>query len=58
MGPLSLVLERSLQRDPLYPILTKSHLEGVDRRHAAVMSTVEECIKRKGYSTVIINSLE
>lgn len=55
-GPLSKVLDKSLKRDPVYPILTKNHLEAMDRRHTIIVKAVELCIKKHGRDTVIVSS--
>ena len=52
---LSGVLDDSLRRDPLYPILTAQHLEAIDRRYAIIMGTVEQCIARHGRETVLVD---
>lgn len=52
---LSGALDDSLRRDPLYPILTAQHLEAIDRRHAIIMRTIEQCISRHGKETVLVD---
>lgn len=55
-GPLSLILERSLKRDPLYPILTQDNLVAIDRRHRLTIDHVMKCIAQYGNSTVIVDT--
>jgi len=51
---LSRRLDELLQNDPIYPILTRPHLESIDRRHRTLIDVVNECIKQLGASSVII----
>lgn len=53
-GPLSQLLERSMLRDPLQPILTVQHLQAMDRRHSIIMETIESCITRYSRDVVIV----
>ncbi len=55
-GPLSEVLDRSLRRDPVYPILTQEHLTAIDRRLSIVIHTVHQCIQSLSRDTVIVSS--
>ena len=60
-GPdkLSVLLEESLQVDPVSPILTSGHLQALDRRLVQVLKTVARCIIDKGLSvnTVIYEDI-
>lgn len=44
--PLSQLMQQSMAADALFPILTDSHLQAVDRRVGIVLRTVYECIMR------------
>ena len=55
-GTLSQILDRSLRRDPLYPILSADHLAAIDRRLVTVMSAVRQCIDSQGNNTVVVDS--
>ena len=52
--PLSQLLDSSLKRDPLYPILTTANLNAVDRRHSILIKEVEECIKSRGREKALV----
>ena len=42
----SKLLDESLKLDPLYPILTRGHLDAVDRRLLTIFSEVNTCIDK------------
>ncbi|CAI9722455.1 Hypothetical predicted protein [Octopus vulgaris] len=44
--PLSQMMQQSLASDSLFPILTKTHLNALDRRVAIILRTVYECVIR------------
>ncbi len=48
------MLDESLKRDPLYPILTASHLKAIDRRHGIVLDTIAACIADHSMATVVV----
>lgn len=54
---LSHRLDDLLKRDPIYPILTRPHLDSIDRRHHTLIEVVNECIKQLGASSVIIDEV-
>lgn len=45
-----------MKRDPLSPILTRPHLEAIDRRLHIIMATIEDCMTRQGKDTVLVDS--
>ena len=53
---LSELLDRSMRRDPLWPILTPAHLKAIDRRLAIVINAVVKCIEQHGRDTVIVDN--
>lgn len=53
---LSEVLEESLRRDPLTPILTRQHLDAIDRRLQLIVTAIEQCIARHGKNVVLVDS--
>ncbi|KAK0049111.1 extracellular serine/threonine protein kinase FAM20C [Biomphalaria pfeifferi] len=59
IGPdsLSHVLRKSLEADPLSPILWEPHLDSVDRRVGQILKVISECINKKGkpWQEVIID---
>ncbi|KAI8797324.1 extracellular serine/threonine protein kinase FAM20C, partial [Biomphalaria glabrata] len=59
IGPdsLSHVLRKSLEADPLSPILWEPHLDSVDRRVGQILKVISECITKKGkpWQEVIID---
>ncbi|MCJ8738439.1 hypothetical protein PDJAM_G00035910 [Pangasius djambal] len=50
---LSFLMEESLQRDSLSPILIQPHLEAMDRRLRLVLQVLADCIEKEGYSSVV-----
>ena len=57
LGPerLSELLDESLRSDPVYPVLTRGHLNAVDRRVIHILRTIARCVERSNtYSNVII----
>ncbi|KAK3559010.1 hypothetical protein QTP86_000018 [Hemibagrus guttatus] len=50
---LSFLMEESLQRDSLAPILIQPHLEAMDRRLRLVLQVLADCIEKEGYSSVV-----
>ena len=54
--PLSHVLNESMRRDPLYPILTQPHLNAIDRRLSIIMAAIEKCITWQSVNTVVVDS--
>lgn len=53
---LSELLDRSMRRDPLWPILTPAHLKAIDRRLATIINAVQKCIEQHGRDTVIVDN--
>lgn len=53
---LSEILEASLQRDPLAPILTRPHLEAIDRRLDKTMATIKQCVVQHSQDVVVVDS--
>lgn len=51
----SKMLDESMKSDPLYPILTKDHLESVDRRLEIVLEQVANCVKEYTVEHVIVD---
>ncbi|XP_065646644.1 glycosaminoglycan xylosylkinase isoform X2 [Hydra vulgaris] len=51
---LSVLLDKRLSIDPIYPILTSDHLLALDRRLLLVQDAVEKCFKEKKKENVII----
>uniref|UniRef100_A0AAR2KT29 FAM20 C-terminal domain-containing protein n=1 Tax=Pygocentrus nattereri TaxID=42514 RepID=A0AAR2KT29_PYGNA len=54
---LSALMEESLQRDSLAPILIHPHLEAMDRRLRLVLQVLADCIEKEGYSSVVEDDL-
>lgn len=50
---LSALMEESLQRDSLAPILIQPHLEAMDRRLRLMLQVLGDCIEKEGYSSVV-----
>lgn len=47
-GTLSEILEQLTKSDQLYPILSKEHLNGINRRLMIIYSAVEMCMEKYG----------
>jgi hypothetical protein len=45
-----------MERDPLYPILTRQHLDAIDRRLKLVVATIKKCMEHHGRETVLVDS--
>ncbi|XP_061455668.1 extracellular serine/threonine protein kinase FAM20C [Rhineura floridana] len=52
---LSHLMEESLLKDKIAPILYKLHLEAMDRRLRIVLGAISDCIEKDGYSNVVEN---
>ncbi|XP_025112699.1 glycosaminoglycan xylosylkinase-like [Pomacea canaliculata] len=52
---LSSVLREVLRSDPIYPVLTDSHFEALDRRVATVLQEIETCISTNGLNSIILD---
>ncbi|KAI4890454.1 hypothetical protein NFI96_025580 [Prochilodus magdalenae] len=55
---LSSLMEESLLRDRLAPILIKPHLQALDRRLRLALNVLAECIEKEGYSAVVEDDLD
>ncbi|XP_060757718.1 extracellular serine/threonine protein kinase FAM20C isoform X1 [Neoarius graeffei] len=55
---LSSLMEESLLRDHLSPILIRPHLEALDRRLRLALNVLAECVEKEGYSTVVEDDME
>ncbi|BFZ03724.1 hypothetical protein BsWGS_06763 [Bradybaena similaris] len=55
-GPDSLsgLLRKSLNSDPVSPILLESHLDAVDRRLGKVLKTISDCVSSRGYLDAVV----
>lgn len=53
-GPLASLLEDLSSRDALAPLLTKDHIDALNRRLAIVLQTVELCAQLKSWDDVFI----
>lgn len=54
---LSSMMEESLLRDKLTPILIQPHLQAMDRRLRLVLQVLAGCIEKEGYSNVVDEDL-
>ncbi|XP_061159533.1 extracellular serine/threonine protein kinase FAM20C isoform X3 [Syngnathus typhle] len=50
---LSAVMEESLLRDRLSPLLIRPHLEALDRRLGLVLQALANCVEKEGYGNVV-----
>ncbi|XP_037111615.1 extracellular serine/threonine protein kinase FAM20C [Syngnathus acus] len=50
---LSAVMEESLLRDRLSPLLIRPHLEALDRRLGLVLRALATCVEKEGYGNVV-----
>uniref|UniRef100_A0A6Q2YQ27 FAM20 C-terminal domain-containing protein n=1 Tax=Esox lucius TaxID=8010 RepID=A0A6Q2YQ27_ESOLU len=50
---LSHLMEESLVRDRLHPVLIQPHLEAMDRRLRLVLQVLAVCVEKEGYSNVV-----
>ncbi|XP_043922292.1 extracellular serine/threonine protein kinase FAM20C-like [Protopterus annectens] len=54
---LSDVMRESLLTDPLSPILIEPHLRALDRRLQIILQTIQDCMNKDGYESVVDNDL-
>lgn len=54
---LSALMEESLLRDRLSPILIQPHLQAMDRRLRLVLQVLVGCIEKEGYVNVVEEDL-
>ncbi|KAM8825092.1 extracellular serine/threonine protein kinase FAM20C [Synchiropus picturatus] len=54
---LSLLMEESLLRDRLTPILIRPHLQAMDRRLRLVLEVLAACVEKEGYNSVVEEDL-
>lgn len=54
---LSSLMEESLLRDRLSPILIQRHLQAMDRRLRLVLQVLAGCIEKEGYVNVVEEDL-
>lgn len=50
---LSILMEESLLRDRLSPVLLQRHLQALDRRLRLVLQVLEGCVEKEGYANVV-----
>ena len=50
---LSSLMEESLLRDRLSPILIQPHLHAMDRRLRLVLQVLDGCLEKEGYANVV-----
>lgn len=55
---LSAVMEESLLRDHLSPVLIRPHLEALDRRLRVVLQVLADCVEKEGVAAVVEDDLE
>lgn len=51
----SKLLDQSLKSDPLYPVLTESHLQAIDRRVKIIFKELSDCIDKFKTTHVVID---
>ncbi|OCT85484.1 extracellular serine/threonine protein kinase FAM20C [Xenopus laevis] len=54
---LSDVMRESLSMDPLYPILSETHLTALDRRLTLILKVVRQCVQKESHSQVVHDDL-
>ncbi|XP_007654225.1 extracellular serine/threonine protein kinase FAM20C isoform X1 [Ornithorhynchus anatinus] len=55
---LSHLMEESLMKDKVAPILYQLHLEAMDRRLRIVLQAVRDCIEKDGFNSVVENDFD
>ena len=51
---LSHILDEKLKTDPIYPVLTKDHLDALDRRLETIFTKLKGCFDKKGRQNVLL----
>ena len=54
---LSSLMEESLLRDRLSPVLIQPHLQAMDRRLRLVLQVLAGCVEKEGYGNVVEEDL-
>lgn len=54
---LSTLMEESLLRDRLSPVLIQPHLEALDRRLRIVLKVLSDCVEKEGFVGVVEDDL-
>ena len=54
---LSSLMEESLLRDRLVPVLIRPHLRAMDRRLRLVLQVLASCMEKEGYGNVVEEDL-
>lgn len=54
---LSTLMEESLLRDRLFPVLIQPHLKAMDRRLRLVLQVLAGCVEKEGYVNVVEEDL-
>ncbi|XP_062388231.1 extracellular serine/threonine protein kinase FAM20C [Sardina pilchardus] len=54
---LSGLMEESLMRDRLNPVLIRRHLEALDRRVRVVLQVLSDCVEKEGFGGVVEDDL-
>ncbi|TSO37078.1 Extracellular serine/threonine protein kinase FAM20C [Bagarius yarrelli] len=55
---LSSLMEESLLRDRLSPILIRPHLQALDRRLRLILNVLADCVEKEGYRAVVEDDTE
>ncbi|XP_030067202.1 extracellular serine/threonine protein kinase FAM20C [Microcaecilia unicolor] len=55
---LSYLMEESLLKDSIAPVLYQPHLEAMDRRLRIALKAVNDCIEKKNYNDVVENDID
>ncbi|XP_077415160.1 extracellular serine/threonine protein kinase FAM20C [Vanacampus margaritifer] len=55
---LSALMEESLLRDRLSPILIRPHLQALDRRLGLVLRVLADCVEKEGYGNVVEENVD
>ncbi|XP_029432374.1 extracellular serine/threonine protein kinase FAM20C [Rhinatrema bivittatum] len=55
---LSHLMEESLLKDKIAPVLYPPHLEAMDRRLRIILKAVSDCIEKETYSNVVENDID
>jgi hypothetical protein len=55
LNKFSVLLDESLKADPLYPILTRDHLNAIDRRLVIILNELNKCVEMYTPISVVID---
>lgn len=57
-GVITHLLTHAMKEDPIFPILNQLHLDAIIHRLQVLLQTIDECIKKNGKESVLVDQWE